>query len=108
VSLVRQAGYVTGHFGKWHLNGLRGAGATVLANDVRDPWTFGFDEWLSVTNFLDRDPIMSRQGEFEAFEGDPSEIIVTEALAFMRRLHGETKPFLDMQKARRNGKRRGQ
>lgn len=30
---------------------------------------FGFDRRFSVTNFFDLDPIMSRQGHFEEFEG---------------------------------------
>ncbi len=81
---LRDAGYVTGHFGKWHLNGLRGPGVPILATDDHNPGEFGFDEWLSVTNFFDRNPIMSRKGEFVEFEGDSSEIIVAEALEFMR------------------------
>ena len=51
-----EAGYATGHFGKWHLNGLRGPGAPVLAEDEHGPGVFGFDEWLSVTNFFEVDP----------------------------------------------------
>lgn len=82
---LRDAGYATGHFGKWHLNGLRGPGAPILANDARHPGVFGFDEWLSVTNFFDRNPILSQQGEFIEFEGDSSEIIVSEALKFIRK-----------------------
>jgi arylsulfatase A-like enzyme len=81
---LRDAGYATGHFGKWHLNGLRGPGAPILAGDDRRPDTFGFDTWLSVSNFFDRNPIMSRAGEFVEFEGDSSEIIVREALEFIR------------------------
>src|SRR5262249_2658332 len=30
---VKAAGYVTGHFGKWHLNGVSGPGKPVLADD---------------------------------------------------------------------------
>lgn len=82
---LRDAGYATGHFGKWHLNGLRGPGVPILADDTHNPGAFGFDEWLSVTNFFDRDPIMSRQGKFVEFEGDSSEIIVREALEFIGR-----------------------
>jgi len=91
---MRGAGYVTGHFGKWHLNGFRGAGIPVLENDERGPGPFGFDEWLSVTNFFDRDPLMSRNGKFEKFKGDSSEVIVAEALKFIGRQAGRKKPFL--------------
>ncbi len=80
---MRDAGYATGHFGKWHLNGLRGPGAPVLASDSHHPGTFGFERWLSVTNFFDINPIMSRGGDFEEFRGDSSEIVVAEALEFI-------------------------
>lgn len=90
---LREGGYATGHFGKWHLNGLRGPGVPILASDDHNPGAFGFDEWLSVTNFFDRDPIMSRKGQFEEFEGDSSEIIVAEALEFIRRQAAAERPF---------------
>ncbi len=80
---LREAGYATGHFGKWHLNGLRGPGVPILADDTHNPGAFGFDEWLSVTNFFDRDPILSRKGEFIEFQGDSSEVVVDEALKFI-------------------------
>lgn len=88
---LQTAGYATGHFGKWHLSGFRGPGAPVLLEDDRNPGEFGFDEWLSVTNFFDRDPLMSRQGKIEGFTGDSSEIIVSEALRFMAS-HAPDKP----------------
>ncbi len=80
---LREAGYATGHFGKWHLNGLRGPGVPILREDTHGPGGFGFDHWLSVTNFFDKDPVMSRGGRFEEFAGDSSEIIVEEALKFI-------------------------
>ena len=80
---LRSLGYATGHFGKWHLNGLRGPGVPILKEDTHGPAGFGFDEWLSVTNFFDKDPVMSRKGKFEEFSGDSSEIIVEEALKFI-------------------------
>ncbi|RMF40199.1 MAG: N-acetylgalactosamine 6-sulfate sulfatase [Planctomycetota bacterium] len=80
---LQRHGYRTGHFGKWHLNGLRGPGVPVLASDDHNPGVFGFDQWLSVTNFFDRDPILSRRGQFEEFQGDSSEIVVDEALKFI-------------------------
>lgn len=81
--VLSKAGYSTGHFGKWHLNGMRGPGAPILAGDIRSPGKFGFQTWLSVTNFFDRDPILSRLGTFEEFQGDSSEIVVDEAIKFI-------------------------
>lgn len=80
---LQSVGYRTAHFGKWHLNGLRGPGAPVLASDSHHPGAFGFGHWLTVTNFFDLDPLLSRMGEFEEFRGDSSEIIVTEALRYL-------------------------
>lgn len=88
-----EVGYATGHFGKWHLNGLRGPGVPLLATDAHGPGVFGFDAWLSVTNFFERDPLMSRNGVFVQHEGDSSEVIVSEALAFIRRQAAQDRPF---------------
>lgn len=90
---LREAGYNTAHFGKWHLNGLRGPGVPILGDDTHSPGAFGFDTWLSVTNFFDRDPEMSRLGEFEAFQGDSSEISVDEALKFIAANKDNEKPL---------------
>ena len=90
---LRKAGYATGHYGKWHLCGLRGPGVPILKTDEHGPEAFGFENWLSVTNFFDLNPIMSRQGNLEEFKGDSSEIIVEEALKFMERNTKTKKPF---------------
>ena len=84
---MAKAGYATGHFGKWHLNGLRGPGVPILAGDDYGPGGFGFETWISVTNFFDRDPILSRQGKFEEFSGDSSEVVIDEALKFLAANH---------------------
>ena len=85
---LKQAGYTTAHFGKWHLNGVRGPGVPILGDDQNHPGHYGFDRWLSVTNYFDLDTLMSRNGQFEAFKGDSSEVIVTEALKFMKQQQG--------------------
>ena len=71
-------------------NGLRGPGVPILKEDTHNPGAFGFDTWLSVTNFFDLDPVMSRKGEFEEFK-ETSEIIVDEALKFIGQQVAEKK-----------------
>ncbi len=90
---LRDSGYATAHFGKWHLNGLRGPGVPILGDDTHSPGAFGFETWCSVTNFFDRDPLLSRMGEFEEHSGDSSEIAVAEALKFVRARKDGGKPL---------------
>jgi len=91
---LRAAGYATGHFGKWHLNGVKGPGMPIPADDPLSPGRNGFDEWVSVSNFYDLDPAMARNGVPEKFAGDSSDIATEEALKFIRRQAGRGKEFL--------------
>lgn len=90
---LKAAGYVTGHFGKWHLTGHRGPGVPIFADDPRSPGAFGFDEWVSVSNFYDLNPLMSRSGKFEEFQGDSSEIAVGQAVQFLDKHRESGKPM---------------
>jgi arylsulfatase A-like enzyme len=100
-SVLQSAGYATGHFGKWHLNGKNGDknttggnGRAILAGDPLSPGKMGFDEWVSADNFFDRDPVLGRNGVPEKFHGDGSDVTTDEALKFVRRQAGASKPFL--------------
>jgi len=90
---LQKVGYATGHFGKWHLNGLRGPGVPVLKDDSHSPGKFGFDHWLTVTNFFDIDPLMSENGSFIDLKGNSSEIIVKKALEFIKEKTIQNLPF---------------
>lgn len=90
---LTRAGYATAHFGKWHLNGIKGPGAPILADDPHSPGAFGFKKWLTTSNFFDIDPLLSRNGAFEAFKGTSSDVIVREALAFMQSASELNMPF---------------
>ena len=50
--LLQEAGYATGHFGKWHVG-------PVKSDSPTNPGAMGFDEWLSHDNFFELNPILS-------------------------------------------------
>jgi arylsulfatase A-like enzyme len=84
---LKTAGYVTGHFGKWHLG-------SVYKGSPVNPGASGFDVWLSAPNFYDNDPILSREGVATEFKGESSMVAVNAALEFMRKQSQAGKPFL--------------
>lgn len=85
--VLRDAGYVTGHFGKWHIGSVqRGSPVT--------PGESGFDEWLSAPNYFDNDPILSREGDAVQMQGESSMVTAEAAIDFMRRHAGGPAPFL--------------
>jgi len=84
---LKPAGYVCGHFGKWHLGSVRtGSGLT--------PGDNGFDEWLSAPNFYDNDPILSREGKAVQTKGESSMVAVDAALEFIGKHAKGGRPFL--------------
>lgn len=80
---LQNHGYKTAHFGKWHLNGLKGPGVPVFKEDPRNPSAFGFERWITVANFFDINPLMGNQGVVQAYEGSSSDIIVDQALDYI-------------------------
>ncbi|MCX6926569.1 MAG: sulfatase-like hydrolase/transferase, partial [Verrucomicrobia bacterium] len=92
--LLKQTGYATGHFGKWHLNGAAGPGKVIPDSDPLSPRNCGFDESFSVSNYFETDWTFGRNGIPEKTIGDGSDVIVSEALKFIGAAAGQKKPFL--------------
>jgi arylsulfatase A-like enzyme len=85
--LLKQAGYHTGHFGKWHLGPVKAASPT-------NPGAMGFDTWLSHDNFFEIDPVLSRDGGVpEQFRGESSEILIEETIRFIETAKENGQPF---------------
>jgi arylsulfatase A-like enzyme len=93
---LQKDGYATMHIGKWHLDGVGQMGVPILEDDPFGPGTFGFNDWLSMTNFYDINPLMSRNGVFEEFKGDTSDIAVDEAIKFIKDQHEAGNPSLTL------------
>jgi arylsulfatase A-like enzyme len=83
---LKEAGYVTGHFGKWHLGSVR------LGSPV-NPGASGFDEWFSAPNFFDNDPILSREGTAIETVGESSMVTILAAIEFIRRQEASGQPY---------------
>lgn len=86
--ILKKAGYKTAHYGKWHLG-------PVKIDSPTSPGAMGFDEWLSHDNFFEINPILSRNGAPPGkMEGESSQIIVEEAIRFIRKAQEKDQPFL--------------
>jgi len=86
---LREAGYTTGHFGKWHL-------ARPFSKNI-NPSLHGFDRWLSTGNNSRRiDPNEYwRDGERAGvIKGSDNQILMDEALGFIREQVKQKRPFL--------------
>ena len=107
---LKEQGYATGHFGKWHLG--------TLTNDQEDgrrggrrpehyapPWEHGFDESFSAEVQMPTwDPMVDQAfpskywtgpGQYatENLDGDDSRVIMDRAIPFIRQAVAESKPF---------------
>ena len=84
---LREAGYMTGHFGKWHLGSVR-------EDSPVNPGRSGFDEWVSSPNFYENSPLLSNRGRVDQTDGESSMITVEAAIPFMKRAQAAGRPFL--------------
>jgi arylsulfatase A-like enzyme len=91
---VKHAGYLTGHFGKWHLNGVAGPGKVIPNTQPFSPVNVGFDESFSVSNYFEPDWTFGHNGVPEKTTGDGSDVIVDRALKFIGAAVERKKPFL--------------
>ena len=91
---VKTVGYSTGHFGKWHLNGVAGPGKIMPDSDPCSPRNFGFDESFSVSNYFETDWTFGHNGVAEKTTGDGSDVIVDRALKFIGTAVAAQQPFL--------------
>jgi len=80
------AGYVTGHFGKWHIGSVQPESPT-------NPGGAGFDEWLSGLNFFDNDPYLSRNGDYVHLEGPGTVLTMNATIDFLTRHVGGDQPM---------------
>ena len=86
--VLSQAGYLCGHFGKWHVGPVKAASPT-------NPGAMGFDTWLSHDNFFELNPTFSRDGgPPQKFQGESSEIVIDETIQFIRKARDKRQPFL--------------
>ncbi|SKA97263.1 Arylsulfatase A [Prosthecobacter debontii] len=85
--VLKEAGYTTGHYGKWHLGGVQKASPV-------SPGASGFDHWISAPNFFDLDPILSDEGVAKQFQGDSSDVTAELAIQFIRQQTNQKQRFL--------------
>ncbi len=85
--ILKQAGYRTGHFGKWHLGAVK-------RESPLNPNRMGFDENLSHDNFFEMNPPLSRNGAPpKIIPGESSEIVVNAAVEFATSVQRANEPF---------------
>ena len=80
---LKKAGYATAHFGKWHLGGVKGSAMPILPDDPNGPKHYGFNEYLSATNYIEMNPLMTHNDEIVYLEGESSVLMVEAGLQFI-------------------------
>lgn len=83
---LKEAGYVTGHFGKWHIGSIQPESPTA-------PGKIGFDESLTGINFFDIDPYLAENGVVKQFKGQGTEIVTDATIEFLKKHKDGDKPM---------------
>lgn len=91
-TLLRNSGYATAHFGKWHLNG------EFNRPSQPQPWDHGFCDWFSTQNNAlpnHRNPNnFVRNGQpMGRIEGYAAEIVAQETQSWLQNHQHDTRPF---------------
>lgn len=91
-TLLRNSGYTTAHFGKWHLNG------EFNRPSQPQPWDHGFSDWFSTQNNAlpnHRNPNnFVRNGQpVGEIEGYSAQIVAEETQSWLRRHQHDSNPF---------------
>ncbi len=110
--ILKEKGYTTGHFGKWHLGTLSKEikdgrrGGTSNPKLYSPPWEHNFDEcfstevavplWNPMENQTFSSKYWTGEGKFETqnLEGDDSRIIMDRAIPFIEKATKSKRPFL--------------
>jgi len=86
--LLKDVGYATAHFGKWHVGPVKKSSPT-------SPGAMGFEHWLSHDNFFEMDPVFSLNGgPPKKIYGESSEILIDEAMKYIEKKKDSEQPFL--------------
>lgn len=83
---LKSAGYVTGHFGKWHIG-------SVQPDSPTSPGKIGFDEWLTGLNFFDQDPYLVKDGTYVQLKGQGSVLTMDATIDFLKKHKNGDKPM---------------
>lgn len=86
-NILKDHGYQTGFFGKWHLGSIR-------SDQPTNPTAHGFDTWYAAANFYENDPWMSHNGQPVKLEGESSDVTVKLALEYIEQAIEQDAPFL--------------